>query len=245
MYVLTGAAVPEDLERTLVSAVGRDKWAEALNSYLMVAIGGEAKKIEILLRLGAQTYGSKNLDCPLWEAVVRYRYFTRFVPLTRAAIVMLLGHHKPHDFVKCNKCVQPDLVQSLEYEFQYLTNPLTQIPVLSCVLAGMPFPPKSFADSRLPGSKIDDQTHAIYNHATSPAVLQRAAFEIMRHRMTTMCIGLQDLELPALLTVFIIEAACCMPGTKFCRFQTWSLATIVKHWRDRRSAPRAKQVDAN
>ncbi len=56
-------------------------------------------------------------------------------------------------------------------------------------------------------------------------------FKTMRNRCFTVCVALQDLELPALVTLEIIDEA--MPNV--IKMATkWDLVVAVKHWRQRR-----------
>ena len=77
----------------------------------------------------------------------------------------------------------------------------------------------------------DEQITANYGYAAHRKTVECAALEIMRPRMTEICIGMQPLGLPALLTVLLIEEACWVPGTEFRRAHTWAIAATVKHWR--------------
>lgn len=64
----------------------------------------------------------------------------------------------------------------------------------------------------------------------SEPMLMWAAFALMRNRATEICIGLQDLGLPALCTIEILEAA-CYPAAAHPRLHTvWRLVTAVKHF---------------
>ena len=72
-----------------------------------------------------------------------------------------------------------------------------------------------------------------FARALSRPMIERAAFELARPHMTEICIGLQELNLPALLVVFIIEEASKLEFTRFRRAHTWELACTVKHWHDR------------
>lgn len=69
--------------------------------------------------------------------------------------------------------------------------------------------------------------------ACTDRILGRAAFDLARERMTTICFGLQPLQLPALLTTMILEEACTPPGANLLFHHMWSVATIVKHRRVR------------
>jgi hypothetical protein len=56
---------------------------------------------------------------------------------------------------------------------------------------------------------------------------------MIRDRATIICIGLQDLELPALLTLQIIDADCENDVRDWAK---WELITAVKHFHDRRAS---------
>jgi hypothetical protein len=55
----------------------------------------------------------------------------------------------------------------------------------------------------------------------------------IRKRATEICIGLQDLELPAFVTLQIIDEAVHENSIRM--WAKWELMTAVKHYRDRRS----------
>ncbi len=54
----------------------------------------------------------------------------------------------------------------------------------------------------------------------------------IRERATEICIGLQDLELPAFVTLQIIDEAVHENSIRM--WAKWELITAVKHFRDRR-----------
>jgi hypothetical protein len=56
---------------------------------------------------------------------------------------------------------------------------------------------------------------------------------MIRERATEICVGLQDLELPAFVTLQIIDAA--MHENSIRMWAKWELITAVKHFRDRRA----------
>jgi hypothetical protein len=56
---------------------------------------------------------------------------------------------------------------------------------------------------------------------------------MIRERATEICIGLQDLELPAFVTLTIIDAAVHENSIRM--WAKWELITAVKHFRDRRA----------
>ncbi len=55
---------------------------------------------------------------------------------------------------------------------------------------------------------------------------------MIRERATEICIGLQDLELPAFVTLQIIDEAVHENSIRM--WAKWELITTVKHFRDRR-----------
>jgi hypothetical protein len=74
----------------------------------------------------------------------------------------------------------------------------------------------------------DDRVFAV-DVRNSPEHLKR--FEC-RERLTEICIGLQDLELPAWVTVQILDAA--RPWSRLPLHSKWSLVCAVKHYHDRK-----------
>jgi hypothetical protein len=56
---------------------------------------------------------------------------------------------------------------------------------------------------------------------------------MIRERATEICIGLQDLELPAFVTLTIIDEAVHENSIRM--WAKWELITAVKHYRDRRA----------
>jgi hypothetical protein len=55
---------------------------------------------------------------------------------------------------------------------------------------------------------------------------------MIRERATEICIGLQDLELPAFVTLTILDEAVHENSIRM--WAKWELITAVKHFRDRR-----------
>lgn len=66
--------------------------------------------------------------------------------------------------------------------------------------------------------------------------LARDRLDLVRPRATEICVALQTLELPALLTLMIIEQACELAHLASMH-QIWSLVTTVKHFDPTTSAP--------
>jgi surface antigen len=76
----------------------------------------------------------------------------------------------------------------------------------------------------------DDRVDAaVAIHCSRPEDLKR--FEC-RERLTEICIGLQDLELPAWVTVQILDAA--RPWSTLPLHSKWNLVCAVKHFRDKK-----------
>jgi hypothetical protein len=70
---------------------------------------------------------------------------------------------------------------------------------------------------------------------------------MIRERATEICIGLQDLELPAFVTLTIIDEAVHENSIRM--WAKWELVTAVKHYRDRQEraltdAERRRRHDA-
>lgn len=63
---------------------------------------------------------------------------------------------------------------------------------------------------------------------------QRKRFEC-RERLTDICIGLQDMQLPAWVTLQILDAAC--PRSTLQLHSKWSLVCAVKHFHEKRARP--------
>jgi hypothetical protein len=55
---------------------------------------------------------------------------------------------------------------------------------------------------------------------------------MIRERATEICIGLQDLQLPAFVTLAILDEAVHENSIRM--WTKWELITAVKHYRDRR-----------
>jgi len=61
-----------------------------------------------------------------------------------------------------------------------------------------------------------------------------SALAMIREQVTELAIGLQDLALPALVTLEIVDAAFC---NSIPMHKKWELVVAIKHWHQRR--PRA------
>ncbi len=64
------------------------------------------------------------------------------------------------------------------------------------------------------------------------------SLSMIRDRATTVCIGLQDLDLPALVTLEVIDAL-LVNGVRM--FAKWELITAVRHFHDRRHSKKANK----
>jgi hypothetical protein len=69
-----------------------------------------------------------------------------------------------------------------------------------------------------------------YNLACGNDAVKSAAFDLARDRMTEVCIALQSLRLPALLTVLILRKSCAPPGSSLRFRHCWAVSTKVKHY---------------
>lgn len=61
-------------------------------------------------------------------------------------------------------------------------------------------------------------------------LLETIAFGYVRHRATEICIALEELSLPALMTLLIVEEACYPKYAHPKMFSVWNLITTVKHF---------------
>ena len=59
------------------------------------------------------------------------------------------------------------------------------------------------------------------------------ALSMIREEATVLCVALAELELPALVTLEIVDAAF---DNSIPMHKKWDLITAVKHWRQRRRA---------
>ncbi len=66
---------------------------------------------------------------------------------------------------------------------------------------------------------------------TSEPMCMWAAFVLIRHRATEICIAMQELFLPAPITMEILEFACYPPVSQPKHYDVWRLVTKVKHFR--------------
>jgi hypothetical protein len=105
-----------------------------------------------------------------------------------------------------------DLVTDLSSSLQLSGNPLPPI-------AGLTFP---VADDIIPecARRVNEVIAATTHIGT------------IRKRATDICIGLQDLELPAFVTVAILDEAVHENSIRM--WAKWELITAVKHFRQRR-----------
>lgn len=232
-YITSGALVPENLMEMLFDAHGRAKVMESLAVELCFAAGyGTVPTVKTLLSLGAEINGTNRTFCAL-RRVVGHAWATDsgLNSPHRKIALLFLAHHNSHT-EECASCRQTPLPALVERELMYVPYPYVWMPVLSYILAATSARP-TFTD--LFGSGVSPEFQARrqrYERAAHPDVVQCAAFELMRSRMTEICIGMQALDFPALLTVIIMEETCWLPGTEFRRWSTWKLAAVVKHWFD-------------
>jgi len=106
-----------------------------------------------------------------------------------------------------------DIVPELSPSLQLAGN---QLPTI----AGLPF---EFADDS--ANKCARRVHEIIAATTHVGMI--------RERATEICIALQDLKLPAFVTLTIIDEA--VHENEIRMWAKWELITAVKHFRDRRA----------
>jgi hypothetical protein len=106
-----------------------------------------------------------------------------------------------------------DLVPDFPSSVQLFGNPLPAI-------AGLPFEDNSIS-ARQCARRVNEILAATTHIGT------------IRERATEICIGMQDLELPAFVTLTIIDEAVHENSIRM--WAKWELITAVKHNRDRRA----------
>jgi hypothetical protein len=112
----------------------------------------------------------------------------------------------------CDAWSSADLVPDLSSSLQLSGNPLPTI-------AGLP---------------IDSSSDSANQCASRVGEILAATTHIafIRERATETCIGLQSLELPAFVTLQIVDEAVHENSIRM--WAKWELITAVKHYRDRR-----------
>lgn len=71
--------------------------------------------------------------------------------------------------------------------------------------------------------------------AAAARLLAHMQLDLIRERATDVCVGLQELELPAYVTLQIVDAACEPLANCVALHVKWALVTAVKHWHERRA----------
>lgn len=66
------------------------------------------------------------------------------------------------------------------------------------------------------------------SYALPKALVKAAAFDLARQNMLKVCLGLQPLDLPALLTVMILREVCAPAGSSLRFRHCWAVAVKVK-----------------
>jgi hypothetical protein len=62
-------------------------------------------------------------------------------------------------------------------------------------------------------------------------LIRRSRVNLIREKTTSICIGLQSMELPAWVTLQIVECACSPFSVCVPLFLKWELVTAVKHFK--------------
>lgn len=86
----------------------------------------------------------------------------------------------------------------------------------------------SAAEQLTEHERADSRARLFASLESERRVLARDRLDLIRPQAAEICIALQTLELPALLTVMIIEEACRF-AHRVTMHQTWSLVVAVKH----------------
>jgi len=76
-----------------------------------------------------------------------------------------------------------------------------------------------------------DSTCIRLRAALEPEAIARAQLDLFRHRMTQVCIALQSADLPALLTILIIDE---LIDNSIRMWAKWEIVTATKHYHQRR-----------
>jgi hypothetical protein len=114
---------------------------------------------------------------------------------------------------RCDAWFRFDLVPDLASLSQLHGNPLPTI-------AGLPF-------------EFSDDSDKQCARRVSEIIAASTHIGTIRKRATEICIGLQSLELPAFVTLQIIDEAVHENSIRM--WAKWELITAVKHFRDRRA----------
>lgn len=147
----------------------------------------------------------------------------------------------------CSACAFKQLDQEVVRECALgPANPISVISVLAAIATDLPcvsLIPKYMYYVSFRHRQTYEAAVAHFNHSISRPAVEHAALQIARPRMLEICIALQHLRLPALVTVLLIEEACWLAGTEFRRAHTWAIAAKVKHWHDKNPASVACRLD--
>jgi hypothetical protein len=120
-------------------------------------------------------------------------------------------------------------LQKLKHLFVRRLGPVDLVPDLACLqLYGNPLP-------TIAGLTFDYTNGSAKQCARRVNEIIAATTHIgfIRERAREICIGLQDLELPAFVTLQIIDEAVHENSIRM--WAKWELITAVKHFRDRRA----------
>lgn len=97
----------------------------------------------------------------------------------------------------------------------------------------------------LPRRAAEQLASLVVQHEAEAPLLKEQFFSKMRPhldffdrslfeaRLVEVCVALQELELPALVTLHIIDE---LEPNNYTMFRKWQLAAFVKHWRERRAS---------
>lgn len=234
-----GARAPENIrERLLGLYANEHHFVMALTKCLNQIALDDVKSARILLDLGAAL---RRLEATEWHAAVEcplYRVCMNYGASYRRMVLLFLGYRVPHDMSTCYACSVADMQQCGTAQLYWMLPTIEKVPLLSLLLTNLRDTDAIHDLKRASlwvGPKRAPSLITLYAHATHRKTVECAALDIMRSRMIEICIGLQALDLPALLVAKVLENACRVPGTKFRRAHTWAVAATVKHWHDKHS----------
>ena len=210
---------------------------ECLDYCLFREVGRESVTgLDMLLKAGSKITSERG--CLLIKVIDGYnRYHNGGPRELRKKLALLLSRLEAHDAETC-ECNKFEVV--VTEAIKWICNDQITLPVLSLVAAAIQreislptYVPTPFFSAYTSSGRWFAEKLARSKLALSRRAVESAALEIARPRMAEICFALQELRLPALVTVLLIEEACWLAGTEFRRAHTWAIAATVKHWLDK------------
>lgn len=135
----------------------------------------------------------------------------------------------------CTRLVLQRMVcRSVAFDLDHIYAISSQIAFLS-IPYGNPYNAEDFEDIltvqlAVVSRAFCDELFDIRHPFLSEALFMKTAFDLMRERLAEVCIALQSLRLPVLLTVMVLEESCEPPNANLRMYDTWRVAALVKHF---------------